>query len=387
MAIAVEPSFTVGIEEEYLLVEPASRDLVIEPPAGLMGALEKRLGERVTAEFLQSQVEVGTSKCESVRAAAEELAYLRLQVVEVAKAFDLAVIAASTHPKADWDHQKHTDKERYNLLARDIQAPARRLLICGMHVHVGLDDDDLRIDLMSQISYFTPHLLALSTSSPFWRGRNTGLKSYRLAVFDELPRTGLPEHFDSWGEYQRQLQVIVDAGLIEDASKLWWDVRPSARFPTLELRAPDICTRLSHGVAIAAIYQCLLRLLWRLKRHNQRWRRYANMLIGENRWRAARYGMDEGLVDFGRGAVVPYADLLEEILELTREDALALDCLDLCEAARDIAQNGTSADRQLEAYNAALAEGADQRQALDRAVDWMIGETVAGLPAEQHIGG
>jgi carboxylate-amine ligase len=248
-----------------------------------------------------------------------------------------------------------------------------------MHVHCGLDDDDLRIDLMSQLSYFTPHLLALSTSSPFWRGRNTGLKSYRMAVFDELPRTGLPEHFDSWGEYQRHLQVIVDAGLVEDGSKLWWDVRPSARFPTLELRVPDICTRIDHGLAIAAIYVCLLRLLWRLKRTNQRWRRYANMLIGENRWRAMRYGMEEGLVDFGKGAVVPYADLLEEILDLTREDALALDCLDLCEAARHIAEVGTSADRQLQVYNEALAEGQDHGQALNRVVDWLMAETVAGL--------
>jgi carboxylate-amine ligase len=382
MSAHVEPTFSVGIEEEYLLVDPESRDLVIEPPSGLMSQLEDALGPRVTAEFLQSQVEVGTSKCDTVNQAAAELRDLRRTVAEIARENGLCLLAASTHPKADWDNQKHTDKERYNMLARDIQAPARRLVICGMHVHCGLDDDDLRIDLMSQLSYFTPHLLALSTSSPFWRGRNTGLKSYRMAVFDELPRTGLPEHFDSWGEYQRHLQVIVDAGLVEDGSKLWWDVRPSARFPTLELRVPDICTRIDHGLAIAAIYVCLLRLLWRLKRTNQRWRRYANMLIGENRWRAMRYGMGEGLVDFGKGAVVPYADLLEEILELTREDALALDCLELCEAARHIAEVGTSADRQLQVYNEALAEGRSHAQALDRVVDWLVAETVAGLDSE-----
>lgn len=378
----VEPTFTVGIEEEYLLVDPESRDLVVEPPAGLMTALESALGERVTAEFLQSQVEIGTSKCESIREAASELRQLRGKVAEVAKAHGLALLAASTHPKADWDRQKHTDKERYNLLARDIQAPARRLVICGMHVHVGLDDDNLRIDLMGQAAYFTPHLLALSTSSPFWRGRNTGLRSYRMAVFDELPRTGLPAQFNSWGEYQRHLQVLVDAGLIEDGSKLWWDVRPSSRFPTLELRAPDICTRIDDGLAVAAIYLCLLRMLWRLKRTNQRWRRYSNMLIGENRWRAMRYGMEEGLVDFGKGAVVPYADLLEEILELTREDALALDCLDLCEAARDVVARGTSADRQIAIYDAAVNEGLERSQALDRVVDWLVGETVAGLDSE-----
>lgn len=382
MTALVEPTFTVGIEEEYLLVDPESRDLVVEPPAGLMSALEDVLGERVTPEFLQSQVEIGTSKCASIREAAAELRELRGKVADVARAHDLALLAASTHPKADWDRQKHTDKERYNLLARDIQAPARRLVICGMHVHVGLDDDNLRIDLMGQAAYFTPHLLALSTSSPFWRGRNSGLKSYRMAVFDELPRTGLPAQFDSWGEYQRHLQVLVDAGLIEDGSKLWWDVRPSCRFPTLELRAPDICTRVDDGLAVAAIYLCLLRMLWRLKRTNQRWRRYSNMLIGENRWRAMRYGMDEGLVDFGKGAVVAYADLLEEILELIREDALALDCLDLCEAARDVIERGTSADRQIQIYDKALEGGLERGQALDRVVDWLMEETVAGLDSE-----
>ncbi|WP_119166217.1 carboxylate-amine ligase [Algihabitans albus] len=382
MTASVEPTFTVGIEEEYLLVDPESRDLVVEPPTGLMSALEDALGERVTPEFLQSQVEIGTSKCDSVREAAAELRELRGKVAEVAEAHDLALLAASTHPKADWDRQKHTDKERYNMLARDIQAPARRLVICGMHVHVGLDDDNLRIDLMGQAAYFTPHLLALSTSSPFWRGRNSGLKSYRMAVFDELPRTGLPAQFDSWGEYQRHLQVLVDAGLIEDGSKLWWDVRPSSRFPTLELRAPDICTRIDDGLAVAAIYLCLLRMLWRLKRTNQRWRRYSNMLIGENRWRAMRYGMDEGLVDFGKGAVVAYPDLLEEILELTREDALALDCLDLCEASRGVIERGTSADRQIQIYDAALEEGLERGPALDRVVDWLMTETVAGLDSE-----
>ena len=225
----------------------------------------------------------------------------------------------------------------------------------------------------------TPHLLALSTSSPFWRGEETGLKSYRIAVFDELPRSGLPELFDSYGEYKRHLDALVGAGVIEDASKLWWDCRLSARFPTLEMRICDICTRLKDGVAIAAIYVCILRMLYRLKRDNQRWRRYANMLIRENRWRAQRYGLDEGLIDFGIGAIVPYADLLEEIIELTRVDALALDCVAEVAHARKIVTGGTSAHRQIAVYQEALAEGADKKEAQRRVVDMLIAETVADL--------
>jgi len=302
---------------------------------------------------------------------------MRRTVAEVAAEHGLAPIAASTHPFATWDTQKHTDKERYHVLARDMQAVVRRLLICGMHVHVGLDDDELRIDLLGQISYFLPHLLALSTSSPFWRGDETGLKSYRIAVFDELPRSGLPETFDSYSEYLRHLDAIVQAGVIEDGTKLWWDCRLSARFPTLEMRIADICTRLKDGVAIAAIYVCLLRMLYRLKRNNQRWRRYSNMLIRENRWRAQRYGLDEGLIDFGIGAIVPYADLLEEIIELVRVDALALDCVAEVEHARQIVTGGTSAHRQISVYQEALAAGAEKIEAQRRVVDMLIEETVA----------
>jgi carboxylate-amine ligase len=377
--MAGDPSFSVGIEEEYLLVDKETRDLVVDAPDTLMSECEKRLEGRVSPEFLQSQIEVGTNKCATIKEAAEEIRYLRRTVAEVAGAHGLAPIAASTHPFAAWSEQKHTPKARYHILARDLQAVVRRLLICGMHVHVGLDDDELRIDLMGQIAYFLPHLLVLTTSSPFWRGEDMGLKSYRLAVFDELPRTGLPENFDSWGEYQRHLSTMVDAGLIEDATKLWWDVRPSARFPTLEMRVADVCTRYEDGVTIAAIYLCLLRMLYRLKRGNQRWRRYTNMLVQENRWRAQRYGFDEGLVDFGQGKIVPYAELLEEIIELTWDDAESFDCVAEVRHARDILERGTSAHRQLAVYYDAIKEGADHDEALEQVVDFLIEETLAGL--------
>ncbi|MDX1710526.1 MAG: carboxylate-amine ligase [Rhodovibrionaceae bacterium] len=377
--MAQEPSFTIGIEEEYLVVDPESRDLVSELPASLMEECERRLEGQVTSEFLRSQIEIGTRVCNSIREAREELAHLRRTVIEVTEDHGLSLIASSTHPFAAWNAQKHTDKERYNILARDMQAVARRLVICGMHVHVGLDDDELRIDLMNQVSYFLPHLLAMSTSSPFWRSEDTGLKCYRIAVFDELPRTGLPEIFESWGEFQRHLDILISAGLVEDASKLWWDVRPSARFPTLELRIPDICTRVDDGITVAAVYTCLLRMLYRLKRTNQRWRKYANMLVQENRWRAQRYGIDEGLVDFGKGEIHRYADLLDEILTLTREDQETADCVEECERAREIVRRGTSAHWQLEVYRDARIEGADQMEALRRVVDMLIEETRAGL--------
>ena len=371
-----EPSFTVGIEEEYLLVDRETRDLVIDAPDSLMTRCEQELGERVAPEFLQSQIEVGTSKCETIGQAGAELTELRRTIARIAGDYGLAPIAASTHPFAAWDSQKHTRKERYDDLARDMQAVARRLLICGMHVHVGLDDDELRMDLMQQIAYFLPHLLALSTSSPFWRGEVTGLKSYRLSVFQELPRTGLPESFDSFGEYQRHLDVMIRAGLLQDGTKIWWDVRPSARFPTLEMRIADVCTNLQDGLAIAALYASLLRMLYVLKRNNQRWRNYSNMLIDENRWRAQRYGLDGGLVDFGKGEVVPYEDLIEEILTLTHDHAEALGCLQEAGHAREILRRGTSAHRQLEVFSQACYEGADKQEALKRVVDWLIADSV-----------
>ncbi|MDZ7713926.1 MAG: carboxylate-amine ligase [Rhodovibrio sp.] len=373
------PSFTMGMEEEYLLVERESRDLVTEVPDELMAECERRLKGRVSPEFLRCQIEVGTGVNDTVHGCREELRELRGTVAEVVSDYGLSPIAASTHPFAAWTSQKHTDKERYNVLARDMQAVARRMIICAMHVHVGIDDDELRMDLMGQAAYFLPHLLALSTSSPFWRGENTGLKSYRLAVFDELPRTGLPESFESWAEYKRHLDIMVKAGLIEDASKIWWDVRPSARFPTLELRIPDVTPRLDDGICIAAIFVCVLRMLYRLKRNNQRWRRYSNMLVRENRWRAQRYGFDEGLVDFGRGELLPYSELLEELLDLIRPEAEELGVLAEVTHAREIVRRGTSAHRQLQVYHDALADGADQHTALQQVVDMLAGETLVGV--------
>jgi len=374
-----DPSFTLGIEEEYHLVDRETGELASEPPAELLSECERRLQGRVGPEFLRSQIEVGTGVWQTVGEAGAELAELRRVVVEVAAVHGLAPLAAATHPFSSWEQLRPTDKARYAQLSRDLEGVGRRLAICGLHVHVGLDDDDLRIDLMSQVAYFLPHLLALSTSSPFWRGSPTGLKSYRIAVFNELPRTGLPTLFESWGEYQRHVDVLVRCGVIDDPSRIWWDVRPSFRFPTLELRVTDVCTRLDDTLAIAALFQCLLRMLWRLKRVNQRWRRYATMLIAENRWRAQRYGTDAGLIDFGRGEIVPYAALLEEIIALVREDAEALGCLPQVEAARQILVRGTSAHRQMALHRQALAAGLPAAEALRAVARSLIAETAEGL--------
>jgi len=374
-----EPSFTLGIEEEYLLVDPETRGLAVDPPEEILGECEERLGDLIKPEFLKSQIEVATGVCKSISDGREELTHLRRTVAEVAGKHGLHPIAASTHPFSEWQTQHHTDKERYHVLAKDMQTVARRLLICGMHVHVGLDDKELRIDLMNQVSYFLPHLLALSTSSPFWCGEDTGLKSYRLSVFNELPRTGLPERFDSYAEYCRHVDVLVKAGTIKDASMLWWDIRPSSTFPTLEMRIADVCTRLDDTLAIAALYQCIIRMLYRLRRDNQRWRLYANMLINENRWRAQRYGLDEGLLDFGKGQMVPSADLINELIGLIAEDAEALNCTAEIEHLHNIIDGGTSAHRQLAIYNQSLEGGKSKQDALNDVVDMLMKETVSGV--------
>ncbi len=374
-----EPSFTVGIEEEYLLIDPKTRNLIAEAPPTMMSECEALLEGQVTPEFLQCQIEIGTRVCESLDGARDDLSRLRRTVSSVARTHGLEIIAASTHPFAVWGEQKRTEKERYATIAKDLQEVVRRLMISGMHIHVGIEDEDLRVDLMGQVAYVLPHLLALSTSSPFWQGHHTGLKSYRIAVWNELPRTGLPEHFESFAEFERHVEVMVQAGLIEEGSKIWWDIRPSVKFPTIEMRISDICTRLEDTICIAALYRCWLRMLYRLRRNNQRWRKYSNMLVNENRWRAQRYGVDQGLVDFGRGEIVPYPVLLEEMLVLIREDAQFFGCVAEVEHARAILDRGTSAHWQVKTYEETIADGASKDEALKAVVDMLVKETMYGL--------
>ncbi|MCH8051807.1 MAG: carboxylate-amine ligase [Chloroflexi bacterium] len=373
------PSFTIGIEEEYWLVDRQTRDLVPDMPPGLVAACDKIAVGMVSPEFIRSQIEVGTPVGANIKETAEHLFALRRLVSDAVTNYGMAIISASTHPFAEWADQRHTDKERYNVLEQALQGVVRRLLICGMHVHVGIEDEDLRIDLMNQVLYFLPHLLALSTSSPYWHSADTGLKSYRTAVWRSLPRTGMPDEFDGWRDFERHAQVLIDAGVIEDATRLWWDIRPSVRYPTLEMRSTDIATRAEDAVTLAALFVSLLSMLYRLREDNQRWRIYSRMLVNENVWRAQRYGTEEGLIDYGIGEIVPFADLLDEIIELVRPDAEMLDCVEEVEQARNILERGTSADRQRAAFAKAVADGASEKEALIAVVDFLIDETVAGL--------
>lgn len=374
----MQQDFTIGIEEEYLLVDRDSLQLA-QAPEALMQACQADFEGQVSPEFLQCQIEIGTRVCGTVGDARDELRRLRSAIARHADRHGLAPIAASCHPFGDWKNQRKTDRDRYTQLERALGGVAQRLLICGMHVHVGLDDDALRTDLLPQMSYFLPHLLAMSCSSPFWQGRDTGLSSYRLTVFDNLPRTGLPPEVSSWADYQRVVAALVDLGIIEDSSKIWWDLRPSHRFPTLESRICDTSPRLENALAIAAVTQCLMRMLWRLKKSNQRWRVYDRFLIAENRWRAQRYGMAEGLIDFGRGAIVPFDELTEELIMLIHEDAEALDCVSEVEDIRRIAAEGNGADRQRTVYRAAQAAGAPPDEALRAVVSHLIEEFHADL--------
>jgi len=368
-----DPDFTIGIEEEYLLVDLDSLALAPAPPE-LMEKCAAVLEGQFSPEFLECQVEIGSKVCKNVGEARDDLRRLRSTVAKVAGEYNLAPIAASCHPFSDWRDQHHTQKDRYNALRDDLAGVVRRLLICGMHVHVALPDNDLRIDIMNQLSYFLPHILALSCSSPFWQGEDTGLSCYRLTVFDNLPRTGLPPKLDGWGEYERSVDALVGLGLIEDSSKIWWDLRPSSRYPTIESRICDVSPRLETTLTLAAIIQSLTRMLWRLGLKNQRWRLYDNFLISENRWRAQRYGVREGLIDFGAREIIPFSKALDDIIELAGEDAEALGCRAELEHARAVLEAGTSSDCQRAVFNNAVAAGQSRDDALKAVVRHLVEE-------------
>ncbi len=371
-----EPVWTIGVEEEYLLVERETGTLITKQPPSLLEKVADLRHGLVARELFSSQIEIGTDVCADVKSLRDEIKLLRLAVAEAAAEHGMAPIAASAHPFARWHSQKYTEAERYQALTTDLQAVTRRLLISGMHVHVGIEDPELRIDLMDQAAYFLPHLLALSTSSPFWEGRDTGLKCYRLTVGEALPRSGFPEKFSSWSDFKRHVDVLVRAGIIEDSTMVWWHIRPSEHYPTVEMRVTDLPTRMDDTIALAALYVCLLRMLWRLKLENRRWRSYANFLLSENLWRAERYGTGGELMDFGKGVLVPFSELLDELIELVMPDAEALDCVAEIQHTRTICEQGTSADRQLAVYRGAIEEGATEDEALRAVVEALIADTV-----------
>jgi carboxylate-amine ligase len=332
-------------------------------PAALMEACQSELTDQVSPEFLRCQIEVGTPVSANIDEARVHLSRLRSTIARHSAEFGLAPISAACHPFADWRDQDHTDKERYKRLSDAMRVMARRMLICGMHVHVGIEDKAQRIDLMNQFKYFLPRLLALSASSPFWMGQDTGLASYRTTVFSGYPRSGLPPELSDWGEFERCAGALVNLDIIKDSSEIWWDLRPSARFPTLETRICDACSRLSETITMAAVIQATLRMLWRLSQSNMRWRQYDNFLIGENRWRASRYGLTRGLIDFGAETIKTHKEIAEDWLALIGEDADHLGSQPSVARLRDIAAKGNSADRQRAVFAAAIAAGASHDEA------------------------
>ena len=373
------PPFTVGIEEEYLLVNLDSRDVDENPPLGLLEECTRRAGGQLSPRFLRCQLEASTRVCQSIAEARADLARLRTIIAEVAAGHGLAPIAASTHAFAKSTRQITTEREQYFAMAREMQGAARRLMVCGMHVHVGVHDDDLRIDLMNQLSYFVPHLLALSCSSPFWEGERTGLMSFRMTLFNSLPRTGLPERFASYAELRRHLDMLIRNGMVDDESAMWWDVRPNPHFPALEVRVMDSCTSIDDAACIAALIVSLARRLYRMKLANRSWRIYPNMLIAENRWRAMRYSTDGELLDLARGELVGFPQLVRELIELVREDAAELGCLRELKHLETILMHGTSAHRQIRMFEEAREAGASAREALQAVVDVLVKETAANL--------
>lgn len=365
------PSFTIGIEEEYQTVDPISRDLRSHIHAEIIEKGKMLLEEKVKSELHQSVVEVGTSVCTNIKDCKAEIKKLRRDMVKLARESGLSLASAATHPFADWRVQEITPDERYKNIVEDMQLVARANLIFGLHVHIGVEDRETAIHLMNHARYFLPHILALSTNSPFWLGMNTGLKSYRCKVFDKFPRTNIPDYFPSWGEYENFIKLLIKTNCIDNAKKIWWDIRPHPFFSTLEFRVCDIPMRMDETIALAALIQATIAKLYKLYAANQGFRLYRRALIMENKWRASRYGLDGKLIDFGKQKEVPVRDLIEEYLEFVDDVVDELGSREEIEYIHEILENGTGADRQLQVYR----ETGD----LKAVVDYIIEETEAGL--------
>lgn len=367
--------FTIGVEEEFQIIDPATWELRSHV-SELIAAGTPSLGDQIKQEMHQSIVEVGTRVCADVSELRSEMVRVRGELSDAAERVGLAVAAAGTHPFAQWVDQVITPGERYEAIVHELQQLARSLLIFGMHVHISLPDRHTTIDIMNAARYFLPHLLALSTSSPFWAGRDTGLKSYRTAVFRRFPRTGVPDYFGSWGEYDNYVNLLVDLHCIDNGKKIWWDLRPHPTFGTLEFRVCDVPTRVEETIAIAAVIQAVVVKLHRLYTKNMGFRLYRRTLIEENKWRAARWGIDGKLIDFGKREEVPMRDLAEELLGFVDDVVDELNSRREVEYIRTILRDGTSADRQLRVYK----ETGD----LKKVVQHVVQETRAGLASAQH---
>jgi carboxylate-amine ligase len=366
-----QPSFTLGIEEEYQTVDPATFDLRSHIGTELIANGKRLLAEKVKAEMHQAVIEVGTGICDNIQEAREDVVNLRRQMIRLAREHGLILAAGATHPFADWRVQDIYPDARYLQVVEDMQLVARSNLIFGLHVHVGVEDRETSIHLMNQMRYFLPHLLALSTNSPFWLGMNTGLKSYRTKVFDKFPRTNIPDMFTSWADFEGFVKLLIKTNSIDNAKRIWWDIRPHPFFSTLEVRICDLPMRADETLAIAALIQATVAKLYKLHSRNQGFRMYSRALIMENKWRASRYGLDGMLIDFGREQELPCRELILEYLDFVDDVVDELGSRKEVEYVQTILDRGTGADRQLQIF--------EQTNDLQKVVEYMIEETQAGL--------
>jgi len=369
--------FTLGIEEEFQIVDPQTRELRSHVTEFLEEG-QMILGEQIKPEMIQSQIEVGTGICKNIQEARADISRLRGIISTLARRTGLEIVAASTHPISRWQDQKIFDDERYELLVQELQTVARSLLIFGLHVHVGVADRERSIHIMNAARYFLPHVLALSTSSPFWMGFNTGLKSYRSEIFKQFPRTDIPDHFGSYQEFERYVDLLVKTKCMDNGKKIWWDVRPHPFFPTLEFRVCDIPTRVDDTIAIAALFQAIVAKLNKLIDKNLGFRLYRRMLIQENKWRAIRYGLDGMMLDLGKQKQVPVRDLIRELLEFVDDVLDDLGSRKEVEHINTILERGTSADEQLQVYQ--------ETNDLKAVVDRLIKNTMENVPTDVDMG-
>ena len=365
------PSLSLGIEEEYQTIDPETRDLRSHIASEMLPKAKRALHEAVKAEMHQAVIEVGTKICHNVKEAREDIRGLRQQMINLASENGLLLAAASTHPFADWKVQEIYPDERYHRVVEDMQLIARANLVFGLHVHVGIEDRNAAIHIMNSMRYFLPHILALSTNSPFWMGMQTGFKSYRCKVFERFPRTGIPDTFANWSDYETFVNLLVKTGCIDNGKKIWWDIRPHPFFNTLEVRVCDIPMRLDETMALAALIQATMAMLWKLLASNKSYRIYGRALISENKFRASRYGLDGKLIDFGKEEEVPERDLILEYLELIDDVVDELGSRQEINYIHQMLKMGTGADRQLKVFQ----ETGD----LKKVVDYMVAETKIGV--------
>jgi carboxylate-amine ligase len=365
-----EPTFTLGIEEEFQVVDPQTRELKSHIHE-LFAEGEKRLKDEIKREMHDAVIEVGTPICRDIAEARREITRLRREIITLTRENGLCIAAAGTHPISHWASVPITANERYDKIVYELQMLARANLIFGLHVHVAVEDPETRIQVMNATRYFLPHIFALSVNSPFWCAQNTGWKSYRAKVFERFPRTGLPDHFDRLSDYDQYVQTLIQTNCIDNPKKIWWDVRPHPFFPTLEYRICDVPMRVDETICIAALFQALTVKLYRIYKKNMGWRHYRRVLLNENKARAARFGTEGKLIDFGKGIEVPYSQLLDELLEFVDDVVDELGSREQVYYAREIVKRGTGADRQLAAYA--------QKNDLRDVVDYIVSETEHGV--------